>query len=83
MRRVGRGWDLCFFLAFRKECFASAFGAVMLVAELLPWFDALLPLVGGIPCRLFYCLRATEPGAVLTTFPDGSPAPRLGASGRG
>ena len=25
----------------------------MLPADLLPWFDALPPFVGGIPCRLF------------------------------
>ena len=32
----------------------------MLSTDLLPWFDALPPFVGGIPCRLFYCLWATE-----------------------
>ena len=33
------------------------------------------PLCGGIPCRLFYCLRTTEPGTVLTTSSEGSPTP--------
>ena len=50
---------------FRKGRFASGFGAVMLVADPLPWFDALIPLVGGIPCRLFY-------------WPSLSPAPVQG-----
>ena len=50
----------------------------MLSTDLLPWFDALPPFVGGTPCRLFYCLRTTEPGAVLTTSSDGSPTPHSG-----
>ena len=50
---------------FRKGRFASGFGAVMLVADPLPWFDALIPFVGGIPCRLFY-------------WPSLSPAPVQG-----
>ena len=33
----------------------------MLSVDLLPWFDALPPFFGGIPCRLFYCLWASEP----------------------
>ena len=33
----------------------------MLSKDFLPWFDALPPLVGGIPCRPFYCLWASEP----------------------
>ena len=53
MRRTGRGWDPSFFCRFVKSALAFAFGAVMLSADLLPWFDALPPFVGGIPCRLF------------------------------
>ena len=45
----------------------------MLSTDLLPWFDALPPFFGGTPCRLFYCLRATEPDRhavpVLTVLP--------------
>ena len=45
----------------------------MLSTDLLPWFDALPPFFGGSPCRLFYCLRATEPDRhavpVLTFLP--------------
>ena len=81
MRRTGRGWDPSFFCCFVKSAHASAFGALMLPADLLPWFDALPPFVGGIPCRLFYCLRTTEPGAVLTTSFDGSPTPRQKGTG--
>ena len=52
MRRTGRGWDPSFFCCFVKSALASAFGAVMLSVDLIPWFDALPPFVGGIPCRL-------------------------------
>ena len=57
MRRTGRGWDPSFFCCFVKSALASAFGAVMLSMDLIPWFDALHPFVGGIPCRLFYAQR--------------------------
>ena len=53
MRRTGRGWDPSFFCRFVKSALAFAFGAVMLSTDLLPWFDALPPFVGGTPCRLF------------------------------
>ena len=75
MRRTGRGWDPSFFCRFVKSALAFAFGAVMLSTDLLPWFDALPPFFGGTPCRLFYCLWATEPGTVVTTCSDGSPTP--------
>ena len=55
----------------------------MLSTDLLPWFDALPPFFGGTPCRLFYCLWATEPGTVVTTCSDGSPTPRRKASSGG
>ena len=48
-------------------------------------FDAFVPpfFAGGIPCRLFYCLRVTEPGTVVTSCSDGSPAPRGRTPGGG
>ena len=55
----------------------------MLSTDLLHWFDALPPLVGGIPCRLFYCLRATEHGTVATTCSDGFPTPHGRTPGGG
>ena len=75
MRRTGSGWDRSFFCRFVNIALASAFGAMMRSTELLPWFKALPPLVGGIPCSLFYCLRATENGTVATTCSDGFPTP--------
>ena len=53
MRRTGAGGTAPFFCRFVKSALASAFGAVMLSVDLIPWFDALPPFVGGIPCRLF------------------------------
>ena len=73
-----------FFLAVRKE---RSRHSLLLgdggTAGSTSVFDAYVPLDGGIPCRLFYCLRATEPGAVLTTSSDGSPAPHGRTSGGG
>ena len=64
MRRLGRGWDLCFFLGVRKRhprfsSLPKEGGA----AGDPSVFDAFVPpfFAGGIPCRLFYCLLATEP----------------------
>ena len=53
MRRTGSGWDRSFFRRFVNIALASAFGELMLSTDLLPWFEALPPLVGGIPCRLY------------------------------
>ena len=36
-------------------------------------------LLAGTDCRPSYCLRATEPGAVVTTSTDGSPTPQTRA----
>ena len=45
----------------------------MLSTDLLPWFDALPPFVGGIPCRLFIaCGRPNQERSslpVLTVLP--------------
>ena len=71
MRRIRSGWDRSFFCRFVNIALASSFEAMMLYPDQLPWFDALPPLVGGIPFRFFYCLLATEHGTVATTCSDG------------
>ena len=46
-------------------------------------FDAFVPFFWRPSLPPFYCLRATEPGTVLTTTSDGSPAPHGRTPGGG
>ena len=85
MRRTKRGWDPSFFWQFVNGTHGTTDCLKRVVPlERVQRFRRVRPLVaGGTPCRLFYCLRATEPGAVVTTCSDGSPTPRRRAPGGG
>ena len=49
---------------------------VVPLGMILSVFDAFVPLLlAAFPAAFFYYLRTTEPGTVLTTRSDGSPAP--------
>ena len=77
MRRTKRGWDPSFFWQFVNGTHGTP-GCLKRVVPLesVQRFRRVRPLVaGGILCRLFYCLRATEHGTVATTCSDGFPTP--------
>ena len=78
MRRTKRGWDPSFFWQFVNGTHGTAdcLKRVVPLGVILSVFDAFVPLLlAALPAALSYCLQATEPGAVLASFSDGSPAP--------
>ena len=48
------------FLSFRKECSRFCLWSGDVVQGLTPLVRPITSFVGGIPCRLFYCLWASE-----------------------
>ena len=83
MRRTKRGWDPSFFWQFVN----GTHGTTDCLKRVVPLgnpsvFDAFVPLLlAALPAALSYCLRATEPGTVVTTSSDGSPTPQGRAPG--
>ena len=78
MRRNKRRWDPSFFWQFVNGTHGTAdcLKRVVPLGVILSVFDAFVPLLlAALPAALSYCLQATEPGAVLASFSDGSPAP--------